>query len=133
MLKKLSKFGLSGLLATGVSYVSFPLIYGQIFHGKYFVLSYVISSIINVTISFLGQKYFVFQSQGKIWLEFLKFLFGALLLILIGFSLLYFLVEVIGVESFWANFIVVTMSAISSYFFHSKITFINKGRFYGAN
>lgn len=120
---KLGRFGLAGGLATFISYLSFPLIYETFFDRQLFILSYIMASFINITVSYVLQRKFVFKSN-KHWLpEYIYFWINASLLMLTAFFILYGLVHWLHVNSFLSNFIVVTFAAIASYLIHNSITF----------
>jgi len=123
--EKLGRFGITGGLATLISYISFPLIYETIFDRQFFALSFVLASFINVSASYFMQRKFVFKSSRN-WLpEYAHFWFNASLLISVAFLALYALMHWTQINPFFANFIVVTLSAIASYIVHNTITFGN--------
>lgn len=123
--QKLGRFGIVGGLATLISYISFPLIYETIFDRQFFALSFVLASFINVSASYFMQRKFVFKSS-KNWLpEYAHFWINASLLMSVAFLVLYALVHWAQINPFFANFIVVTLSAIASYIVHNTITFGN--------
>jgi putative flippase GtrA len=121
--QKLGRFGIAGGIATLISYISFPLIYETIFDRQFFALSFVLASFINVSASYFMQRNFVFKSS-KNWLpEYAHFWLNASLLMSVAFLALYSLVHWTQINPFFANFIVVTLSAIASYMVHNTITF----------
>lgn len=123
--QKLGRFGIAGGLATLISYTSFPLIYETIFDRQFFALSFVLASFINVSASYFMQRKFVFKSS-KNWLpEYAHFWLNASLLMSVAFLALYAFVHWTQINPFFANFIVVTLSAIASYIVHNTITFGN--------
>lgn len=119
---KVSRFFITGLLATGLSYVSFPLFYEYVFDKSY-NLSFFWSTFLNVTFSFTLQKYFVFKSKDHFFYEYIKFACSALLIIFVAYFSMQYLILNMMIKSFYANFLVVTISAIVSYLMHSLITF----------
>ena len=123
--QKLSRFGIAGGLATLVSYVSFPFLYETIFDRQLYALSFVLAGFINVSTSYFMQRKFVFKSRKK-WLpEYAHFWLNASLLMSVAFLVLYALLYWAKINSYFANFIVVTLSAIASYIIHNTITFGN--------
>ncbi len=123
--KRGGRFILSGIVVTGISYISFPICFNYLFQ-KHFNLAFLFATLFNITISFLMQKYFVFRSKGDFLKELIKFTFSACLLIIISFFALRVLIIYLKFEAFLSNFIVVSISAITSYLIHSYITFRGK-------
>lgn len=122
---RVSRFLIAGIIATGLSYISFPFLYKFVFRHD-FNVSFITSFFLNITSSFVLQKYFVFKSNGQLFYEYIRFLFNGMLLVLIGYLFLQYLMLQIKYPPFYANFIVVTVSAVGSYFIHSLVTFRNK-------
>ena len=102
------KFFLVGVLSTFTAYFSFPLIYESIFQRKFFMISYLMSITINVIVSFLGQKYYVFNSKLKIIDELIKFIKGAIFIIVINYIILYIFVDCLKINSYFINFLTVS-------------------------
>ena len=123
--KRVSKFLMAGLLATSVSYISFPIFYEYLFHGE-FNISFISSTFFNITFSFVLQRYFVFRSNGHIFYEYLRFFSSALLIIGVAYFSLKYLVNSLNIQVIYANFMIVTASAVISYLMHSFITFRSK-------
>jgi putative flippase GtrA len=123
--QKLGRFGIAGGLATLISYVSFPLIYETIFDRQLFALSFVLASFINVSTSYFLQRKFVFKSNKNWALEYAHFWLNASILMAVAFIVMYVLVHWMQINAFFANFIVVTISALASYMIHNRITFGN--------
>ena len=119
------RFIVSGIVATGISYISFPLSFDYLF-DKNFNLAFLFATAVNITISFLMQKYFVFKSEGYLLNEFIKFTFSASLLVFVSFVALKILVLHFKFDAFISNFVVVSISAITSYLIHSNVTFRGK-------
>jgi putative flippase GtrA len=121
--EKLGRFGIVGSLATLISYISFPFIYETIFDRQFFVLSYLLASFINVSTSYFMQRKFVFKSNKNWILEYAHFWLNASLLMSVAFLVLYVLVNWVQINPFFANSIVVTISAVASYIIHNSFTF----------
>lgn len=118
----LKKFLFSGLLVTLLSYLSFPLIF-YYFNEAYFNLSYLISAIINISLSFFLQKFYVFKSNNKISKEYFRFLLNTICITFIYYIFLYLMVKYFLLNFILSNSILTTLAALSSYLVHSKFTF----------
>lgn len=119
---KFFRFSVAGGIATTISYFTFPAIYEYLFY-KRLIESYLVSTILNITVSFFLQKYFVFRSTKKIFHEYLLFFSGAMGLVVLSYLLLQYLIYELRLESFYANAIAVTLTAAVSFIYHSKLTF----------
>ena len=116
------RFIISGAIATLVSYVTFPFFYIEIFPNSYYS-AYGLSTFLNITISFVMQKYFVFRSPNSLLLEYVRFVASATVLVIIGYLALGYLIFNMHIHPALGNFIVVTVTAISSYLVHTLVTF----------
>jgi putative flippase GtrA len=82
-------------------------------------------SIINITVSFLTYKLFVFKSKGGWIKEYLKSYLIYGVATLISVISIWFLVNGLNVPFWIAQGIVILLTAALSYFGHSKYTFAN--------
>jgi putative flippase GtrA len=123
MVKEMIRFGIAGAIATIFAMFSFPFLYEDIFFRRYFTIAYVLSSALNVSLSFSLQRYFVFKSRGPLFNEFLKFTLGALFLIILGYMISYVFIEFFLFNAYVVNIVVVAATSISSFLWHKVITF----------
>jgi putative flippase GtrA len=121
--KRIVKFGITGVLATGVAYVSFPFIYIYVLAGKHHLAAYIFASIINITVSFTLQRIYVFRSANAWFPEYTQFWASAALIIFISYVCMNALIFRFHINPVVANSIIVTFSAITGYLVHSKLTF----------
>jgi len=82
-----------------------------------------ISTIINVTVSFLTNKLLVFRSQGNFLPEYLRFYFVSLAPIALNFVLLPVGIDMLGMNPYLAIAAVTGLTVAISYFGHRHITF----------
>jgi putative flippase GtrA len=118
-----ARFAIAGAVSTLFAMFSFPIVYEEIFRRNYFDLSYVLSCALNLSLSFTLQRYFVFQSNRSILKEFVRFIFGALFLMLIGYIIVWYLVRYFTFNIYLVNVFVVLIIAIASFLWHKLITF----------
>lgn len=121
--RHLTRFAIAGGIATVFAMFSFPLIYEELFGRKFFNLAYIISCLFNVVLSFLLQRFFVFQSENNLIQEFFKFVLGAVFLMLLGYVVVYFFVNYMDFNSYLINIAVVSITSIASFLWHKFITF----------
>lgn len=124
MYKKINRIIIGGVLSTVISYITFPIIYRNIFQEEFFILSYLTACIINITFSYTIQRIFVYKSKEKLLREFI-FFSNAIILIIITYINLYILINWLNINYFQSNCIAVTISAIISFVLHYKRALIN--------
>ena len=125
-LRELLLFGASGALSTAVAYVTFPLFYLKVFGSDHFIAALACSAVINVSVSFLLQRIFVFRSRGRWMREYLQFWVGASIVAAAAYAVLYLFVRVMAWDATLANAVVVTVSAIASFAYHQSVTFARR-------
>jgi len=119
--KKL-RFILSGVFCTITSFFYFPCFY--YLTNEQFLVSYISGTFLSFLVSFLTQKYYVFKSTGKFIIEYIKYVFNAIVIIIISGFILKILI-IYTDQPLISNIIVSCFNAIPSYFLHSYITFKN--------
>jgi|688.fasta_scaffold732212_3 putative flippase GtrA len=119
---KLGKFAFAGALSTIFAYFCFPIIY-YFFSNTHFIVAFSLSSIANITFSYLIQRNYVFESKKKINKEYFYFLLNAFFIMLAGYFVLHLFIFYFKLNAILANFVVVTASAIFSFTVHNFITF----------
>ena len=137
MLNLLGRFAVGGIISTIIAYFSLPVIFTFLLHlvkdmnpsqfiqyrDVVFDISYILAVFINVSSSFYLQKKVVFQSSRKWFFEYLRFWIGASGIGLISYFALLWLKNILGLNIFVSNAIVVSLSSIVSFVFHYMITF----------
>jgi len=112
----------AGMAVTTFAFFCFPYIY-NLFGVNHIFISLILSTVINVNVSYFSQRLFVYNSEN-FWLnEYIRFWGNSILIIILGNVALYFLVEILFLDGFISNFIVVVGSAILSFVLHYLITF----------
>ena len=132
----LLRFGFSGVISTCVAYVSFPLLFilyddtVGLYDSDYltnpawrFNIVFLLSTFVNVTISFILQKNLVFKTSNPWLAEYIRFWLGSIIIIAGGYGVLYYLVDYKLLKPLLANFMVVTLSAVLNIITHSLVTF----------
>lgn len=125
-MSRISRFAIAGLFSTGLAYISFPIFYNYISVNN-FINSFVFSLFINVSFSFCLQRIFVFRSKNNWLIEYFKFFLGGFVIIVFGYTTLYYFVEIKKYDPMVGNFLVVSFSSLLSYLYHSFITFKGGG------
>ena len=125
------KFVLVGIWNTIFGYITFILLdmlFESIFESRQlaYMLAMIIARPIAITNAFIFHKYVTFKSDvkglGVIW-EYFRFFLTYLGTFALALVLLPFLVEVIGFHPRIGAAVIVIMTAIVSYFGHSRFSF----------
>ncbi|TRZ92325.1 MAG: GtrA family protein [Rhodocyclaceae bacterium] len=118
------RFLVAGFFNTVLGLITYPALY---FLTAPLTLHYlnilVISQVICVSIAFLTNKFLVFRSSGSVLLEFGKFITFHLSYFLVNLVALPVMVEFAGMNPVWAQTLFAGLVIVSSYFWHSRITF----------
>jgi putative flippase GtrA len=115
-----------GAVNTLIGLSAFPLLFWILDSiGIHYLCILIISQIVCVTTAFVLYKLLVFKTVGDYLKEFVKFASFYLVYFLIGIALLPFLVEAAGMHPILSQFLISIGIIISSFFWHSKITFAN--------
>jgi putative flippase GtrA len=119
--KKL-RFLIGGGVSTSVAFITFPSFY--FLSNENFILSAFLASMINISFSFLVQKFFVFRTyRNNTILEFKKFILGSLLTIIVSSLLIFILINYLDFHYFYSNSLVILCIVIFNWFFYSKFIF----------
>jgi putative flippase GtrA len=120
-------FLIIGGLNTVVGLTTFPALY---FATKSYQLHYMIvlaiSQVFCVTVAFFTNKYFVFRTKGNHLSEYLKFSAFYSAYFVINLIVMPVLVEIVGMNPVKSQILISIGIIISSYFWHSTITFSPK-------
>jgi putative flippase GtrA len=120
------KYVTVGGIKTLIGLSAFPFLFWILDSvGIHYLCILIISQIICVTTAFVLYKLLVFKTDGDYLKEFVKFASFYLVYFLSGIALLPFLVEVAGIHPILSQFLISIGIIISSFFWHSKITFAN--------
>lgn len=118
------RFLLAGALNTAVGLGVFPALYflSAPLHLHYLII-FTISQVICITFAFLSSKFLVFRTEGNFLSESGKFLVFHMGLFLVNLAVLPALVEFAGMNPVWAQTLFAVLIIVTSYFWHSRITF----------
>jgi putative flippase GtrA len=118
------RFLLVGAMNTVVGLSVFPILYFLTAPvGFHYLGILTISQALCVTFSFLTSKFLVFRTTGGYLREFGKYVTFHLSYFLVNLAALPALVELAGMNPVWAQTLFAVLVIVSSYFWHSRITF----------
>jgi len=109
-----------GLAVYPIFYFSLPPL------RSHYLTILTISQVLCVTFSFFTTKFIVFQTAGNYMREFGKFGTFHLSIYLFNLAALPLLVELAGMNPVWAQMLFTVLVIVSSYFWHSRITFLSR-------
>lgn len=117
---QLVKFGIVGVIGVSINYSIFFILYH--FFSVYYILSSALGFIIGIFIVFFLNKFFTFSikdnSHAKIMI--IKYYILNLLLAGLGMIILYFLVDLFGMNPYISNGFVIIITALF-HFLGSKL------------
>lgn len=118
------RFLLTGALNTAIGLAVYPVLYFLAAPLKlHYLTILVISQVVCVTVAFLTNKFLVFRTSGNYLRESGKFLTFHLSYFLVNLAALPALVEFAGMNPVWAQTLFAVLVIVTSYFWHSHITF----------
>ncbi len=118
------RFVLAGGLNTAFGLAAYPALFYMLAPFKLHYLSVlVVSQVICITFSFFTNKHLVFRTRGSYLKEYGKFATFHLSYLLVNLAALPALVELAGMNPVWAQTLFAVLIIITSYFWHSRITF----------
>jgi putative flippase GtrA len=121
------RFLLAGALNTTVGLAAYPIFFFTLESFKlHYLTILMVSQIFCISFSFLTSKHLVFRTSGGYLRESLKFATFHLSYLLVNLAALPALVEVAGMKPVWAQTLFAILIIITSYFWHSRITFNKK-------
>jgi putative flippase GtrA len=121
------RFLLTGALNTIVGLAVYPTLYYLFLPLQFhYLVILTISQVICVTFAFLTTKFLVFRTSGNYLREFSKFGTFHLSVYLVNLMVLPVLVECSDMNPVWAQLSFTIVVIVSSYFWHSRITFSSR-------
>ena len=118
------RFLLAGALNTAIGLAVYPSLYFLAAPLKlHYLTILVISQVVCVTFAFLTNKFLVFRTSGNYLRESGKFLTFHSFYFLLNLAALPALVELAGMNPVWAQTLFAVLVIVTSYFWHSRITF----------
>jgi len=117
-------FILVGALNTAFGLAAYPILYMLLTPLRFHYLQVLaVSQVICITFAFVSNKYMVFRTVGNHVQEYLRFLTFHMIYFLINLAVLPLMVEVLSMSPIWAQSFFAVAVIVSSYFWHSRITF----------
>lgn len=118
------RFLLAGALNTVIGLAVYPALFFLAAPLKlHYLVILTISQILCITFAFLTNKFLVFKTSGNYLQESGKFLTFHLSYFLVNLAALPALVEFAGMNPVWAQTLFAVLVIVTSYFWHSRITF----------
>jgi putative flippase GtrA len=118
------RFLLAGALNTVVGLAAYPTFYFLLAPLKlHYMVVLGITQIICIAFSYLTNKFLVFRTVGNYVRESGRFGLFHLVYFIVNLVALPFLVEIVGMPPVWGQTLFAVLVIVSSYFWHSKITF----------
>ncbi|MGN7292448.1 GtrA family protein [Rhizobium sp. SAFR-030] len=118
------RFLAAGGLNTLFGLATFPVLMWTLTSlAKHYLLVLTIAQVLSVCFSFLTSKFLVFRTSGNYLAEFGKFITFHAVYFLANLAALPVIVELLGVPPIWGQFAFAVAVIVTSYFWHSRITF----------
>jgi putative flippase GtrA len=118
------RFLLAGALNTLIGLAAYPTLYFVLTPLKlHYLVVLGITQIACVAFSYLTNKFLVFRTVGNYLRESAKFALFHLSYFLVNLLVLPVLVEIVGMTPVWGQTLFALAVVITSYFWHSNITF----------
>jgi putative flippase GtrA len=118
------RFLLAGALNTAVGLAAYPALFFLLAPLKlHYMMVLGITQVTCVAFSYLTNKFLVFRTVGNYLRESGKFVLFHLSYFLVNLVALPLLVEVIGMSPVWGQTLFAVAVIITSYFWHSNVTF----------
>jgi putative flippase GtrA len=121
--QKKIKYLLIGSINSVFAYFSTILIYNYFYQELGVIFVGIISSIMNVTFSFLNYKINIFYVSKKWFLELIKYIISNLYLSIISISLLFIFIEWCNFSIYLSQFICIIVVIILGYISNEKFVF----------
>lgn len=116
------RFLIAGIVSTFVAFFTFPVTF-KYFIKDLFFTSFIIAQTINILISFILQKYFVFKISGWSNVLLIRFYLNAIKLQIVNYVFLFLLVNILYLDFIYSNIFMTIIIAIASFYLHKINTF----------
>ncbi|MBP0133173.1 MAG: GtrA family protein [Nitrosospira sp.] len=121
------RFLIAGAFNTAIGLALFPALYFLAAPMKlHYLVILIMSQVLCISSAFLTSKFLVFRTSGNYLRETGKFLTFHLTYFLVNLAALPALVEFVGMNPVWAQTLFAVLIIVTSYFWHSRITFSSK-------
>src|SRR5665213_842783 len=123
-----ARFLAAGAVNTAFGLAIFPVLMWTLGpRGLHYMGALVISQITSVLLAYITQKIFVFRTKGNHIAEFWKFMLFYSSYFVVNLVGLPFLVEIVHIHPIVAQFCFSLAVIVTSYFWHSRVTFRPRG------
>lgn len=118
------RFVIAGGLNTLFGLAVFPVLMWTFTSlSAHYLVMLTVAQALSIMFSFVTNKFLVFRTNGKYFSEFGKFITFHAAYFIVNLAALPVLVEVFSIPPIWGQFLFAGGVIVSSYFWHSKITF----------
>ena len=117
------RFLIAGGWNTIFGYASFAGLYWLLSHKVHYLVILTGVTVINITMAFLTHKFFVFRTRGNYLKEYLRYYIVYAAPTGIGFIGLPFCIEVLRLNAYVAQLLIMGITVVMSYFGHKHVTF----------
>ena len=121
------RFLIIGSFNTLIGLGIFPFLIVLLPSSIHYLHILIVSQVLSISISFITNKLFVFQSSGTIKTEYPKFIIFHGIHLGLNLIALPTLVHVTGLSPIWAQNVFALCVIVTSYFWHRDITFRKNG------
>lgn len=121
--EKLLRYLIAGFVNTVFNYLLGLLIYHLFYKDLGFFFYSFSTSILNVTFNFINYKFFAFKTKNNLFKEYFKYCLSSFTLIIISMICAFLLLEVIKINIYLTQFILISFCIVLSYFFNKNFVF----------
>lgn len=121
--EKLFRYLIAGFVNTVFGYLLGLLIYHLFYKNLGFFFYSFLTSILSVTFNFINYKFFAFKNKNNLFKEYFKYCLSNITLIIISMICTFLLLEVIKINIYLTQFILMFFCIILGYFFNKNFVF----------
>ena len=122
------RFLIVGFINTVFAYLSAILIFDLLYSKIGLVFYCIFLNLINICFSYISYKFFVFKNKNKIHKEIFKAIVSYLLILFVNMTLIFLLIEIIKLNIYTAQVIVLSCIVPIAYFLHNNYTYSNESK-----
>jgi len=98
-------------------------LYWLLHERLHYIIIVVIANVLAITMAFATHKFFVYRTRGHVLLEYLRFYLVYGFAIAFGLLAMPFCVEVLGLNFYISQLLILGVTVITSFFGHQRFTF----------
>lgn len=117
------RFLVVGAFNTGSGYLSFVLLYYFFSPYVHYTVIQAVCVVVNITCSYLCYKFIVFRTRGNYLREYLRFYAIYAVPLGLGFAFFAFAIEILRMNAYLAQALIVGFMIMTSYFGHKYFSF----------